>query len=67
MSPSFIGDGWWRKVSLDELRAGVEAQTPTVSSDGTAPLPAERINSGRSFLRTVGGERHTDQELSWLG
>ncbi|MGA9393237.1 MAG: ABC transporter ATP-binding protein [Candidatus Sulfotelmatobacter sp.] len=53
--------------SLDELRAGVEAQTPTVSSDGTAPLPAEKLTLEEIFLRTVGGERHTDQELSWLG
>ena len=49
--------------SLEELRAGVEAQAD----------PASEIHSGSKltleeiFLRTVGGTRAADQELSWLG
>jgi len=56
--------------SLEELRAGVEAQTPAASDDGSATgaTPAgEKMTLEQIFLRTVGGERHTDQELSWLG
>src|ERR1700747_1222174 len=52
--------------SLDELRAGVQAQSlsdPTLAPVSTEEkLPLEQI-----FLRTVGGERPADQELSWLG
>jgi ABC-2 type transport system ATP-binding protein len=56
--------------SLEELRTGVEAQA-------AAELPAVDIANGASqgekltleqiFLRTVGGARVADQELSWLG
>jgi ABC-2 type transport system ATP-binding protein len=59
--------------SLEELRAGVEAQTPAgsgkVSGDGSggSEPPAEKMTLEQIFLRTVGGERRTDQELSWLG
>jgi ABC-2 type transport system ATP-binding protein len=59
--------------SLEELRAGVEAQTPAVlgkdSSDGSggSPPSGEKMTLEQIFLRTVGGERRTDQELSWLG
>jgi ABC-2 type transport system ATP-binding protein len=56
--------------SLEELRAGVEAQTPAASGDGSAAgaTPGgEKMTLEQIFLRTVGGERHTDQELSWLG
>jgi ABC-2 type transport system ATP-binding protein len=60
--------------SLEELRAGVEAQTPAVSGkdsnhgsgDGSTPS-GEKMTLEQIFLRTVGGERRTDQELSWLG
>ena len=47
--------------SLDELRAGVASQTPgTLEGEGKWTL--EDI-----FLRTVGGTRSAEQELSWLG
>jgi ABC-2 type transport system ATP-binding protein len=60
--------------SLEELRAGVEAQTPVLSGkdsgDGSNDNSAafgEKMTLEQIFLRTVGGSRHTDQELSWLG
>jgi ABC-2 type transport system ATP-binding protein len=52
--------------SLDELRAGVEAQTPSNPDDG-AVVSAEKMTLEQIFLRTVGGARRSDQELSWLG
>jgi ABC-2 type transport system ATP-binding protein len=52
--------------SLEELRAGVEAQTPAGSGDG-APASGEKLTLEQLFLRIVGGERRTEQELSWLG
>jgi ABC-2 type transport system ATP-binding protein len=52
--------------SLAELRAGVEAQTPTNPADGT-PASGEKLTLEEIFLRIVGGERRTEQELSWLG
>lgn len=45
--------------SLDELRTGVEART---SGDGGG----EKLTLEEIFLRTVGGTRVADQELSWL-
>jgi ABC-2 type transport system ATP-binding protein len=45
--------------SLEELRAGVEARQDTSSGD--------RLTLEQIFLRTVGGSRPNDQELSWLG
>jgi ABC-2 type transport system ATP-binding protein len=56
--------------SLEELRAGVEAQTPAASGDGrgNGSTPSgEKMTLEQIFLRTVGGSRHTEQELSWLG
>jgi ABC-2 type transport system ATP-binding protein len=54
--------------SLEELRAGVEAQTPPGSDvSGDSIVPGEKMTLEQIFLRTVGGVRHTDQELSWLG
>ena len=47
--------------SLEELRAGVEAQTGEGAAAG-GKMTLEEI-----FLRTVGGERQAEQELSWLG
>jgi len=50
--------------SLDELRAGVEAQT----SDGRSqPSSGEKLTLEQIFLRTVGGSSRSEQELSWLG
>lgn len=57
--------------SLEELRAGVEAQAPEPSADGQtvrAPGQAgEKLTLEEIFLRIVGGARLADQELSWLG
>ncbi|HWX91741.1 MAG TPA: hypothetical protein VNY29_03835, partial [Terriglobales bacterium] len=53
--------------SLEELRAGVEAQTPAGSADGSLPAAGEKMTLEQIFLHTVGGERRTEQELSWLG
>jgi len=52
--------------SLEELRAGVEAQTPTDSADGRPPS-GEKLTLEQIFLRVVGGSRPAEQELSWLG
>jgi ABC-2 type transport system ATP-binding protein len=56
--------------SLEELRAGVEAQMAAGSGDSLASkgeLAGEKMTLEQIFLRTVGGERRNDQELSWLG
>jgi ABC-2 type transport system ATP-binding protein len=56
--------------SLEELRAGVAAQTPSVPGavSGDALTPAgEKMTLEQIFLRTVGGSRRAEQELSWLG
>ncbi|HEY1676166.1 MAG TPA: ABC transporter ATP-binding protein, partial [Candidatus Sulfotelmatobacter sp.] len=51
--------------SLEELRAGVQAQTHTESGNGAGPS-AEKLTLEEMFLRIVGGNRQTE-ELSWLG
>ena len=51
--------------SLEQLRAGVEAQTPTAGQNGTLPS-AEKLTLEEIFLRIVGGSRPVEQELSWL-
>jgi ABC-2 type transport system ATP-binding protein len=59
--------------SLEELRAGVEAQAAaTLTAAGTpheiaAPAPGEKLTLEQIFLRIVGGTHRADQELSWLG
>ena len=57
--------------SLEELRAGVEAQAPESSAPGQPAIaPArtgEKLTLEEIFLRIVGGARMADQELSWLG
>jgi ABC-2 type transport system ATP-binding protein len=52
--------------SLEELRAGVEAQTPGGSGESGTPSGG-KLTLEQIFLRTVGGARRTEQELSWLG
>jgi ABC-2 type transport system ATP-binding protein len=55
--------------SLEELRAGVEAQTPSVSGNGSGEVATpsgEKLTLEQIFLRTVGGARRAEQELSWL-
>jgi ABC-2 type transport system ATP-binding protein len=59
--------------SLEELRAGVEAQAAAaLTAAGApheidAPAPGEKLTLEQIFLRIVGGARRADQELSWLG
>jgi ABC-2 type transport system ATP-binding protein len=55
--------------SLEELRAGVAEQKTAASSDGSGsePVPAAKMTLEQIFLRTVGGARRSNQELSWLG
>jgi ABC-2 type transport system ATP-binding protein len=57
--------------SLEELRAGVEAQAAaTLATNevaaGSTPGPGEKLTLEEIFLRIVGGTRPADQELSWL-
>jgi ABC-2 type transport system ATP-binding protein len=57
--------------SLEELRAGVEAQAAAtlpvneVAAGSTSGL-GEKLTLEEIFLRIVGGTRPADQELSWL-
>jgi ABC-2 type transport system ATP-binding protein len=58
--------------SLEELRAGVEAQAAaalasTSPGEASSPVPGEKLTLEEIFLRIVGGTRRADQELSWLG
>jgi ABC-2 type transport system ATP-binding protein len=59
--------------SLEELRAGVEAQALAAgagpSGDGASRhvASAEKLTLEEIFLRIVGGSRQAEQELSWLG
>jgi ABC-2 type transport system ATP-binding protein len=61
--------------SLEELRAGVEAQAAAALTaagapneiDASAPAAGEKLTLEQIFLRIVGGTRRADQELSWLG
>jgi ABC-2 type transport system ATP-binding protein len=50
--------------SLEELRAGVEAQTPAGDGDASS---GEKLTLEEIFLRVVGGSHPVEQELSWLG
>jgi ABC-2 type transport system ATP-binding protein len=52
--------------SLEELRAGVEAQTPAGAGDSAARA-GEKLTLEQLFLRIVGGTHRVEQELSWLG
>jgi ABC-2 type transport system ATP-binding protein len=59
--------------SLEELRAGVEAQAlaagagPSGDSASRHIASAEKLTLEEIFLRIVGGSRQAEQELSWLG
>jgi ABC-2 type transport system ATP-binding protein len=57
--------------SLEDLRAGVEAQSAALhlvdAPGGAAPPPGEKLTLEEIFLRIVGGSRLAGQELSWLG
>ena len=50
--------------SLEELRAGVQAQAAAQPED---LLSAGKLTLEEIFLHTVGGMRSAEQELSWLG
>jgi ABC-2 type transport system ATP-binding protein len=50
--------------SLDELRAGVEAQA---AAGDAAHTPGEKLTLEQIFLRIIGGSQTAPQELSWLG
>src|SRR5450631_4559854 len=52
--------------SLEELRAGVEAQTPAESGNG-APPSGEKLTLEQLFLLIFNDAATTEQELSWLG
>ena len=52
--------------SLEELRAGVQAQAPADPGDG-AQRSGEKLTLEQIFLRIVGGSHPAEQELSWLG
>src|SRR5271156_1068672 len=54
--------------SLEELRAGVEAQTPAESGEGDGSVAGstpsgEKMTLEQIFLRTVGGSRHSDRSF----
>ena len=51
--------------SLEDLRAGVQAQTDPSVSD--AAHEVQKLTLEEIFLRIVGGERPAERELSWLG
>lgn len=57
--------------SLEELRAGVEAQIaaalPSGEPEDSAPPPGGKLTLEQIFLRIVGGPPSAPQELSWLG
>jgi ABC-2 type transport system ATP-binding protein len=58
--------------SLEELRAGVEAQAAGTLAANAAPgataIPSgEKLTLEQIFLRIVGGTPQAEQELSWLG
>jgi ABC-2 type transport system ATP-binding protein len=57
--------------SLEELRAGVQAQAAAASPNGqpedTMSPSGEKLTLEEIFLRIVGGTRLASQELSWLG
>ncbi len=52
--------------SLEELRAGIGAQTPELPGEDLG-LSGGKMTLEQIFLRIVGDTRRTDQELSWLG
>ena len=58
--------------SLEELRAGVEAQAASALAGKAAPgataIPSdEKLTLEQIFLRVVGGAPQAERELSWLG
>ena len=52
--------------SLEELRAGVEANAAAAVPDRSARPSREKMTLEQIFLEVVGGTRLSDRELSWL-
>ena len=52
--------------SLDELRAGVQAES-SIDSPTESTRSADKLTLEQIFLRIVGDSRPAAQELSWLG
>jgi ABC-2 type transport system ATP-binding protein len=53
--------------SIEELRAGVEAQAGDAIGENTGGAPAQKLTLEEIFLRIVGGARPGNGELAWLG
>jgi len=53
--------------SIEELRAGVEAQAGDATGGNTGGAPGEKLTLEEIFLRIVGSARPGDGELAWLG
>ena len=54
--------------SLEELRAGVEAEAAVLLDEAKSDSPpGEKLTLEQIFLRIVGGPRTATRELSWLG
>ncbi|HEY1802367.1 MAG TPA: ABC transporter ATP-binding protein [Terriglobales bacterium] len=53
--------------SLEELRAGVQAQAAAVNDGGDDLSSGQKLTLEQIFLRIVGGSQSAQEELSWLG
>jgi ABC-2 type transport system ATP-binding protein len=53
--------------SLEELRAGVQAQAAPVTDNGNDLSSTQKLTLEEIFLRIVGGSQNAQEELSWLG
>ena len=53
--------------SLEELRAGVQAQAAPANDNGDNLSSAQKLTLEEIFLRIVGGSQSAQEELSWLG
>ena len=53
--------------SLEELRAGVQAQAAPANDNGDNLSSAQKLTLEEIFLRVVGGSQNVQEELSWLG
>ena len=64
-SPAQSGGAFER--GLAEFRAGNYASAAALFADAETASPAQRMRFFTGQIRIVGGERRTEQELSWLG
>jgi len=65
-SPSFIRQARSSRITRGAARRRRGADAPR-GRRWRGVRTGREIDSGTDFLRTVGGERRTDLELSWLG